>query len=113
MAVVMIPFDRRFLDGSVHPLDLAIRPGMLDLVQPVLNPVFSAVHVEHMRHAASGGAVSVARREGELNAVVGQRRMDLVGNGFNQTDQKGRCGNPSRFFTNCTKANLLVRSMAT
>jgi hypothetical protein len=39
LAVVVIveALDGGFLDGSAHAFDLAIRPRMLDLGQPVLN----------------------------------------------------------------------------
>jgi hypothetical protein len=46
MAPVMITADRRFLDGPVHPLDLAVGPGMLHFGQPVLNAVFEAYPVK-------------------------------------------------------------------
>ena len=41
MAVVVVTFDSRFLDRSVHSLDLAVGPGMLDFGEPVLDPVFT------------------------------------------------------------------------
>ncbi len=31
MAVVVVALDGRVLDGAVHPLDLAVGPGMFDL----------------------------------------------------------------------------------
>ena len=40
--VVMEAFDGRVLDRAVHPLDLAIRPGMLDLGQPVVDLMLAA-----------------------------------------------------------------------
>jgi len=46
MAVVVVSFHRRFLDGSVHPLDLAIGPRMVWLGQPVFDPIGLADHVE-------------------------------------------------------------------
>ncbi len=51
MAVVMVAFDSCLLDRSVHPFDLAIGPGMLDLGEPVLDTVLVAAEVEHVRHA--------------------------------------------------------------
>src|SRR5450432_2767021 len=42
MAVVVIAFDGRFLDGSVHALDLTVRPGVFDLGQPVLDAILPA-----------------------------------------------------------------------
>ena len=43
---------------------------MLDLGEAVLNPVFLATHVEHIGDVRGGRAVSVARWERELDAVV-------------------------------------------
>ena len=50
MAVVVVSLDRGFLDRAIHPLDLPIRPRVLQLGQPVLNSVLLAAHVEHVRH---------------------------------------------------------------
>ena len=44
----MISLDRRLLDRPVHSLDLAVGRGMLDLGEPVLDPVFMAPQVEHV-----------------------------------------------------------------
>ena len=70
VAVVMVSFDGRFLDRPIHPFDLAVGPWMFDLGQPVLDAVFVAPHIEHVRHVSGCGAVSVTRREGELDASL-------------------------------------------
>ena len=54
VAVVVVALDGGFLDRAVHPLDLAIGPGMLDLGQAVLDAVFPAAHVEHVGDVLSG-----------------------------------------------------------
>jgi hypothetical protein len=46
MALVMRPVDGGILDRPVHAFHLAIGPGMLDLGEAVLNPVFLAARVE-------------------------------------------------------------------
>ena len=46
VAVVMVPFDSGLLDRAVHPLDLTIRPGMVRLGKPMLDPICLADHVE-------------------------------------------------------------------
>jgi hypothetical protein len=51
---------------------------MVDLGEAVLDVVLAAAHGEHVRHIASRGAGGVARRMTELDAVVGQDRVDLV-----------------------------------
>ena len=87
MAVVVVAFDGRVLDGSVHPFDLTVGPGMVDLGEAVLDVVLAAAHGEHVRHIASRRAGGVARRITELDAVVGQDRVDLVRHGC---DRSGR-----------------------
>jgi hypothetical protein len=39
VAVIVEPLDCRLLEGAVHPLDLAVRSGMVRFRQPVLNTV--------------------------------------------------------------------------
>jgi hypothetical protein len=90
VAVVVVAFDGGFLDGSVHPFDLPVGPGMLHLCQPVLDAVRAASHVEHVRHVARRWAAGVAWREGELDAVVGQDGVDLVGERLDHPFQEGR-----------------------
>ena len=86
VAVVMVSFDGRLLDRPVHPFDLAVSPWMLDLGEPVFAPVFFAPHVEHVGHICGCGAVSVTRRDGELDAIVSQDGVDFVWHGFDQCD---------------------------
>ena len=84
MAIVMIAFDGGVLDRPVHAFHLAIGPGMLDLGEAVLNPVFLAAHVEHMdrrtgtfyfskriRRPASFNQLSRRFLDSELGAVAG------------------------------------------
>lgn len=55
---------------SIHPVNLAIGPRMLDHDKAMLNAVFSAAHVEHVGHAGRRRPIGVARRVRELDAVV-------------------------------------------
>src|SRR4051812_45767139 len=64
---------RRILDGPVHPLDLAVGPRVVWLGQPMLNAVGQADPVEAV-HAGGREASPV----GELQAIVGEHRVDLV-----------------------------------
>lgn len=89
MAVVMVAFDGGFLDRPVHSFVLSIGTGVLDLGEPALNPVFIAPHIENVGHPGCSGAAGIARREGELDAVVGQHRVDFVWHGCDQRDQEG------------------------
>lgn len=49
MAVVLVVFDRRFFNRSAHALCLAVGPRMHDFGEPMLNPILTATHVEHVR----------------------------------------------------------------
>lgn len=107
VSIVMVALDGRFLDRAVHALDLAIGPGMLDLGQPMFDAILLAAHIERMCRVSCRRAVRVARRE--LDPIVGENRVDLVGDSRDQSFEEGRGGGPSRLLTSCTKANLLVR----
>jgi hypothetical protein len=52
--LVMVAFDGRLLDCPVHSLDLAVRPGMVRLGQPMFDFLLSTSLVEHM-HPQAGG----------------------------------------------------------
>lgn len=45
VAVVVEAFDGAVLDGAVHPFDLAVRPGMVDAGEAVLDAVLGAIDV--------------------------------------------------------------------
>jgi hypothetical protein len=64
---------------------LAIGPGMLDLGQPMFDPVLLAAHVEHMRRISCRRAVRIARWEGELDPIVGENRVNLLGDSREQS----------------------------
>ena len=81
--VIVEAFDRGLLDGSVHPLHLAIGPGMVELGEPVLDAVLGADPIEDMVES-----VFVAGPVGELDAVAGQHRVDGVGNRRDQVPQE-------------------------
>jgi len=82
VAVVVEAFDGGFLVGAVHPLDLAVGPGMVRLGEPVFEVIRLAHHVE--AHLARPGGVSIAGLFGELDASVGQDSVDAVGHGLQQ-----------------------------
>jgi hypothetical protein len=72
--------DGCVLDRAVHLLDQAIRPRMVRLGQLVLDPVGFADHVE--AHWPRVDGVQVARLLGELDVIVGQDGVDLIGHSF-------------------------------
>ena len=94
--IVMVALDGRVLDRAVHALDLAIGPGMLDLSQPMFDAILLAAHIEHMCHVFCRRTVRVTRRESELDPIVGENRVDLVGDSRDQSFEEGRGGGPSR-----------------
>ena len=79
--------------------------------EPVFDVVRLADHVE--AHLARPGGVTVARLLGELDAIVGQDRVDAVRNGFQQVFQDSQAVRRSALSTSWVTANLLVRSMPT
>ncbi len=70
VVVVMVSFDARFLDRSVHPFDLPVGLGMFDLGAPVFDPIFVSPHIEHVGHISCSGAVSVPWWECEQDTVI-------------------------------------------
>src|SRR4051794_32359799 len=96
--VVVIAFDGCVLDRAVHSFDLAVGPGMIDLGESVFDTVLAATQSEHVRHIWRVRPICVSRRQPELDAIIGEHRMDFVGNGFDQGDQEGRCGNAIGLF---------------
>ncbi|AML51138.1 hypothetical protein RC74_07575 [Falsihalocynthiibacter arcticus] len=73
MAVVMVSLHCRVLNRSVHPLDLAIGPRMVWLGQAVFDPICLAEHFPRIYF------VTVARLLSELDAVIGEDRVDPIG----------------------------------
>ena len=78
VAVAIIAFDGRFLNGSIHVFNLTIRPGMFDFGQPMIDAVLAAAHAEHMRYVSCRRATRVAARESKLDTLVGENPSDRV-----------------------------------
>ncbi len=89
MVVVVIPLHRCVLDRAVHPFDLAIRPWMIWLGQPVLDPIGCANHVE--THGSGIGCVPVSGLLCELDAVVCQDPVNLIGHALQQVLKELPC----------------------
>ena len=58
---------------------------MLDLGQPMFDSILPAAHIEHMCRVSCRRAVRVAGRESELDPIVGENRVDLVGDSRDQS----------------------------
>jgi hypothetical protein len=78
----------RLLQGTVHSLDLSIGPRMIWLCEPMIDPVLSTEQIEHMGSPFFRWARTVLRQIAELNAVVGENRVDCVGDDRDQVLQK-------------------------
>jgi hypothetical protein len=85
----------------VHPLDLTVRPGMSWLGQPVIVIVQGAGIIEGVRAEGLpiGGhlpdfrsAPAFAGGIGQMGPVVGEDRVDPVGDGLDQAAQELRSG---------------------
>lgn len=79
--------DSRVLDGSDHAFSLAIGPRMIGPGQPVLDAALGADPSEDVGEKAGLGPLVVLD---ELNAVIRQYRVDLVGNGHKQSLEETR-----------------------
>jgi hypothetical protein len=89
-ARVVEGLDRGLLDGPVHPLGLAIRPGVVGLGEPVLDAVLAADAVEDVgAQVAPRRPVPVLRQVGEGHAVVGEHGVDRVGERRDDLPQEG------------------------
>jgi len=89
VALIVEASDGRFLDGPVHPLDLFVGPRIIRFGEPMLDVVGLADHVE--AHLTGPGGVPVAGLLGELDAVIGQDRVDAVGHGCQQVFEELSC----------------------
>ena len=117
MIVVVVTLHGGFLDGSVHPLDLSIRPRMHRLGQSMFDVEIGASRVEGVateentlgphrldvrgRPAISGGV-------GEVRAVVRQNGVDFVRNGFNEVTEEVGC-DPTRRPTTARRCPTATR----
>jgi len=74
--------DGRVLDGANHPFGLPVGPRVIRLGEPVLYIMFGADASEDV---GDGAALNPLVVLDELNAVVGQHRVDLVGDSHEQS----------------------------
>ena len=75
--------EMRFLKGSVHPLDLPIGPWVVDFGQAVLNAMLIT---DPVKYVMSG--IFVLLTVGELHPIVGQDRVDAIGQSVDEVAQK-------------------------
>ena len=88
MAIVVETLDGRLLDRAIHALSLTVGPGMVRLRQTVFDAMSPTRPVKRVTPKARRGAASVPGKVGKLDTIIGQHRVDFVGNGCNQVIQK-------------------------
>ena len=76
VAVEVAVLDRRFLEGSVHALDLATDPRVIWLREPMFDVVRPADPIEAVGAVKSGRAATVPGQLGQLDAVVVRSAFD-------------------------------------
>jgi hypothetical protein len=69
---------------------------VLHFGKPVLDSVLLAAHFEHVRHVTRRRTTGVSLREGELDTIVGEHGVDLVGDRLDQGREEGRRRGPAR-----------------
>jgi hypothetical protein len=102
VAVVVMASDGGFLDGAIHPLNLPVRPGVVDLSQAMLDGVLAANAIKEMPES-----LLVLFAVGKLNAVVREHGMDGVGQRPDQLTQELR-----GFFLSCAAVQFEVGELA-
>ena len=90
---VVEAFDGCFLEGPVHAFDLVVVPRMFGLGQSVVDVGFGASELEGMGSEdlssfecepdLRGSRAAIAGC-GEMHSVVGEHRVDLLGDGLDQ-----------------------------
>src|SRR4029453_15050935 len=96
--LVVEPPDRRVLDGSIHSFDLAIRPGVVELGEAMVDAELGAGQIKGV--GTEGLPVReqkldlpnppTALRWRELKPVVREHGVNAVGHAFNEPSQEVR-----------------------
>ena len=115
MGLVEVSFDGRVLDGSVHAFDLPVGPGMLGHGQAMIDIVVGAGVFEGVRPDGLsgvegslnvGGCRARVAWRGEVGSVVGEDRVDFIGDGGDQATQEISCGPPRDFLMQFDEGEL-------
>lgn len=70
VGLVVVSPDGGFLECAVHPLNLAVGPGVIGFGQAMLDAMFLAGPIEGVTAPPGGEAITVLGQVGELDAVV-------------------------------------------
>jgi hypothetical protein len=79
MGLAVILFHGVVFERAVHAFHLTIRPGMVGFGQPMVDGILITDAIKDMVKC-----LYIALAGGELDAVIGQHGVDLVGHGGNQ-----------------------------
>ena len=96
VAVVVEALEHCFLDRAVHPLDLTVSPRKVGFGQPMFDPIGFADHVK--AHWPGIDGVPVSRLLCELNAIIRENGVDLIGHGLQHVLQELSGGAPVSLF---------------
>src|SRR5215831_5703605 len=107
VSVVVIAIDRRFLEGTVHPLDLTIRPRVVGFGQAVFDTVGSADLVEAVDRCGIVGC-SAYRQSSSGNSVCRRTATTIASSSIDSTVELGGFGPVGRSAT-----KLRLRHLAT
>ncbi len=83
VSVVVVTIDRRLFERAVHALYLTNCPRMIRFGQAMLNLGFGTDAVEQQWQG-----IAVIRAVGELNAIVRQQGVDLVGDSSDEMTEE-------------------------
>ena len=104
--LVVEPPDRSVFDGTVHPFDLAIGPRVVEFREAMLDSVLRTGQVERMgtkrlmirQQLLNLFNAPATMRRGEVEAVIGEHRMNPIGDMLDQPAKKLRRDASSRPF---------------
>ncbi len=86
VAVGMKAFDGCCLDGAGHSLDVASGPRVVELAEPMLDPVGFTDHVE--AHPPRIDVIPVWGQLCEMNTVISENGIQLIGRGGEEVLQE-------------------------
>lgn len=80
-----VPMNGCNFEGAVYPFDLPVRPWTVEFGQSVVYAMLFTDAVKQQRKS-----IFVSGTIGQLNAIIGQNRMNFVGDSRNEVSQELR-----------------------
>ena len=78
MSGIEVSINGRILESTIHPFNLTVRP-VIEASEPMFNAIGLANPVKDVLKG-----ILVVLKIGELNAIIGENRVDTIGNCCNQ-----------------------------